>query len=467
MAKGLPRDRPTERSAGRGPIGVALVAAALLVGVPGDRTSAQISIDPVPIDPVLLEVDDAEVDLASPRALDRGRALLRVRIRNVGPFPMHVADVELLARTADGVEAGCVERLPSRWTHLRWWWRFLLARGPWSHGHGGGGAGAHLVDEAPTGCGEPAPGHAGLRWLDAGELRPRPIFVAPGRSAFVPFRWHAPPGGLAEGEPVLFFACATLVEADRDSGNDCDLELGAPRVSSPQLVIDDGFDEEASYWAWWQNGTGDHELASGVAAFTVTDESHAGEYSDAEINDYRRGPERGFPWGPGLRLELRARASDSNGVASDGGRGTRGFGFWNLGRGGPGAGDAMTNAWFISISPESLGFGVVAATIFDRGQPVLLQPLDVDLRQWHRYGIVWTPRGVTFAIDDRPVAASTVAPADPLGFVAWIDNYRLQFGPDGIATSFLDLEQDQSLFVDRVQIWSLGGRLDDPGSGSR
>lgn len=399
------------RTGGTALAGLLRFPALVLLCLAAGSASAQITIDPVPVDPIPLEVYDVAVDLRAPRVLHRWhrhRAFVRVRIRNTGPLPVHVAGVELLARTADGVDVGRIE-----------------------------------------------------------PVRVRPIRLRPGRSAFASFRWKAPHDGLVEGEPVLFFACAATVETDRDPGNDCDLELATPRKNVSQLVIDDAFDDERPYWEWWQNGTGSHALSGGIAAFTVSDESHAGAYSDAEINDYRRGPERGFPWGPGLRLELRARASDSNGIDTDGGRGTRGFGFWNLGRGGIGAPDAMTNAWFLSISPESLGFGVLAATVFDRGQPVFLQALTTDMRRWHRYGIVWTPHGVTFAVDDRPVAATSAAPADPLGFVSWIDNYRLQFGTDGIATSFLDLDQDQTLFVDHLRIWTFGEPLTDPGTGRR
>lgn len=84
-----------------------------------------------------------------------------------------------------------------------------------------------------------------------------------------------------------------------------------------------------------------------------------------------------------------------------------------------------------------------------------MQPLAIDLRRWHTYGIVWTGRGVTFVVDGRPVAATPVAPDEKLGFVSWIDNYRLTFTADGIETSFLDLEHDQTLFVDRARVWSI------------
>jgi hypothetical protein len=338
-------------------------------------------------------------ELRVPRALGHRRAAwLRVRVRNVGALPVRVAGVEMLARFSDGTPAGEVEPLFP--------------------------------------------------------VRPR---LRPGRSANAYFRWRAPGGDALDTEPVLFSACASIAGADANPENDCDLVLRGrgPQVELP--MVDDGFEEPSpsSYWEWFQTGTGSHAVSDGIASFTVSDESHADAYSDAEINDYRRGYERGFPWGPGVRLAIRARASDDNGVRSDQGRGTRGFGFWNLGTGGPGASDGMTSAWFISVSPESFGFGVFMATVFDRGRPVMLHPLSVDLRRWHEYGIVWTRRGVTFAVDDRLVAASPVAPDEKLGFVAWIDNFVLSLTGDGIGTEFLDLDRDQTLFVDSVRLLAL------------
>jgi len=377
-----------------------LAASALVLAVGTGRAAAQIII----IDPIPLEQADVAATLRAPTALGtRPVVRLHVRVKNVGTLPVELTSIELLARFADGSDAGTVESF--------------------------------------------------------GRHRRR---IRPGRSALARFRWRPPSEGIPASEPVLFSSCAHIAEPDVDPENDCDLALRGRHRGAERLEIDDGFAEPTSgfdpdsYWEWWTSGTGLHTRSGGTAAFTVTAESHAGEYSDSEINDYRRGFERGFPWGPGVRLELRARASDDNGLVSGRGRGTRGFGFWNLGTGGPGSPDGMTNAWFISISPGSLGgLGAFMATVFDRGQPALFHPLDTDLRRWHRYGIVWTRRGVTFLVDGRPVVASPVTPAEQLGLVAWIDNYRLTLTADGIATSFLDLDHDQTLFLDRVRIWSI------------
>lgn len=368
-----------------------------LLAAPGGRAS-DLDAPQIGIDPILLEQADVAAELRVPQAFRMRRVVpLRVRVRNVGSLPVTATGVDLLARYADGTDAGSIE-----------------------------------------------------------SMRPHRRRIRPGRSGSWAFRWRAPEEGVPESEPVLFFACAHIAETDADPENDCDLVLRGKQRGRELLVIDDDFDERRPHWDWWQSGTGRHALSGGAASFTVTADSHAGEYSDAEINDYRRGFERGFPWGPGVRLEIRARASDDNGVFSGRGRGTRGFGFWNLGTGGPGAPDGMTNAWFLSLSPESVGgIGLFLATVFDRGQPVLVQPLAIDLRRWHTYGIVWTGRGVTFVVDGRLVAATPVAPDEKLGFVSWIDNYRLTFTADGIETSFLDLEHDQTLFVDRARVWSI------------
>lgn len=371
-----------------------------LIAVPAAEPAADFFIDPI-----LLEEPDVAAEIVPPPPARGYRpASIGVRVRNVGPIPVALAGVELLARWPDGTSAGTV---------------------------------------APR-----------------GEL---PAALAPGDSTLARFRWSPAGDPPAAGDPVLFFACASIAGTDVQPENDCDFALRTAWGREARIVVDDDFEAQGPWWEWWQSGTGSHALAGGVAALTVGEASHSGEYSDAEINDYRRGPERGFPWGPGLRVEIRARASDGNGITSPDGRGTRGFGFWNLGTGGPGAPDGMTNAWFISVSPESFGsFGLFAATVFDGGNVRLMQPLAAAMQNWHDYGIVWTKGGVTFSVDGRPVAATPVAPSEKLGFVAWIDNYRLTLGPGGITTSFLDLDHDQTLFVDRIRIWSL-----DPRAGKR
>ncbi|MCC6642876.1 MAG: family 16 glycosylhydrolase [Deltaproteobacteria bacterium] len=397
MQAQAPRTTPGRRR----PVGAVLLAASIALSATPAR-SGDFFIDPLP----LLEPDVSATLLAPPALLRAQEAPIFVRLTNAGSAVARVRRVEALARWSDGTPAGTID--------------------------------------------------------SAGPL---PATLAPRRSAWVRLRWRAPGSVPATDEPIVLSACVAIDEIDANPQNDCDLVPRSRHVRAEIPVIDDSFDPPApeaglrSVWDWWTHGTGRHAVNGGVAEFTVTRESHAGEYSDAEINDYRRGYERGFPWKPGVRLELRARASDDNGVSAPGGRGTRGFGFWNLGTGGDGAPNGMTNAWFISVSPETFGgFGLFAATVFDRGRVALFQPLSVDLRRWHDYGIVWTPRGVTFSVDRRPVATTSASPGDALGFVAWIDNYRLSITANGIETSFLDLDRDQTLFVDRVTIWSIGAQ---------
>jgi hypothetical protein len=114
----------------------------------------------------------------------RRAASLHVRVRNAGPLPIHVAGVDLLARATDGSELGRVET-----------------------------------------------------------VGPLPDRLEPGRGALVRFRWRAPAEGLAEQEPVLFFACARIAEEDVSPENDCDLSSPPPGWRSQRLV-GDSFDEQ-------------------------------------------------------------------------------------------------------------------------------------------------------------------------------------------------------------------------------
>lgn len=358
------------------------------------------------IDPILLPEPDLELTLLVPAAMGRATAApLFARIRNVGSAPALLSDVEAGVRFVAGGDAGRVVR--------------------------------------------------------QGSL---PTALAPSASAWVRMRWEAPEAGLRRDETLVVFACVAAGGADADRSNDCDSTLRSGHVRTERIAVDDDFETPSTRWEWWTNGTGASVVADGVAAFEVSAESRSDAYSDSEINDYRRGYERGFPWGPGIHMEIRARSSDDNGRVSGMGRGTRGFGFWNLETGGASASKPMSNVWFLSASPETLGVGIFAAIVFDRGEATLLAPLDIDLRQWHDYEIVWTSNGATFFVDDRPLAATPRVPKEALGFVAWIDNYRFVFTPDGIVTRFLDLDRDQTLSVDRVRISTLaeGVRLPPP-----
>ncbi len=213
----------------------------------------------------------------------------------------------------------------------------------------------------------------------------------------------------------------------------------------------------------------------------------ADSYSDAQIDDYDHALPRTFRNAPPQRLHVRARFSHEAGAL----KGTAGFGFWNH----PFARDGRIllppcAVWFFFCSPESrlkltprsAGHGFVAMALDARAQigadsPVsrlvvwmgnlaLRLPLvrsaalfagrnlvraaetplsQLCLTEWHDYCLSWQPGRSDFWVDGVKVL-SAAAPRQPLGFVAWVDNYRAAAAEDAAYSfRFVATEQTQWL----------------------
>jgi len=209
------------------------------------------------------------------------------------------------------------------------------------------------------------------------------------------------------------------------------------------------------------------ECAGDVIRLSIPPTSDAA-YTDAQLDDYEHALPRRFANLPPQRLRLRARFSHPAGAL----KGTAGFGFWNhpFTRTG-GVIEPPRNAWFFYGSPESNmqlvprlpGHGFKAAVLntplppaagrgmrarltkalVGAGNLALRLPgisalalaaarsfvqasetlLSLDMTQWHAYELDWLPTAVIFRVDGEEVLRGP-APAGPLGFVAWVDNYR-------------------------------------------
>ncbi len=217
-------------------------------------------------------------------------------------------------------------------------------------------------------------------------------------------------------------------------------------------------------------------------------------YRDAQLDDYSQLPRHRFPHRPSssLRISLSLRAK----ISSSSPAGTWGFGLWNdpfglsLGFGGsPFRLPALPNAvWFFFASPQNyLSFtddkpaqGFLAQTFRSpKFHPLLIlaglalpfSPLremtrkllsriinedsvaiSVDVTQWHRYRLEWSPRRVVWFVDNAPVFESPVSPNPPLGVIIWIDNQYAAFTPGGkIAFGVLEGE-DEWIEVEEVVI---------------
>ncbi len=230
------------------------------------------------------------------------------------------------------------------------------------------------------------------------------------------------------------------------------------------MTIDDPFTPTAHpYWVRFATGYAHIENEPGVIRFVV-DGAHAGQLSDAEIDDHRTLPRHKLAWTPPLRMIVRARMSHPAGAML----GTAGFGFWNDPFDWVGNVQVPPNAlWFFYASPPSdmafargvRGDGWKAATLNAGRADKLTMALgnfifrlpgmsrlvfnlaqtrihahervldDVSLTEWHDYRIDWLPREARFFVDDVEVLRASNPPTVPLGFVAWVDNNATRMGP--------------------------------------
>lgn len=226
----------------------------------------------------------------------------------------------------------------------------------------------------------------------------------------------------------------------------------------------------------------------------------ADAYADAQIDDYEHGLPRVFANTPPVTLRLRARFSHDRG----GLRGTAGFGFWNhpFSR----AGDVIApprNVWFFHGSAESdlrvargaPGHGFKAAMLNTPPLPLaggagspgrITRALNVavnaalrarllarlamaagravvvaresmldeavpDLREWREYALDWRRDVAIFAVDGREALRARRPPLGPLGFVAWIDNYRAVAANGHYAWGYLSSAEAQWMDIEFLE----------------
>jgi hypothetical protein len=248
--------------------------------------------------------------------------------------------------------------------------------------------------------------------------------------------------------------------------------------------------EPSSRWTRWLQGAG--RLESGDSTIRlVTQDARAGDYSDAQLDDYHSLPHRKWLWRPPLKMQVRARASHASLV------GTAGFGFWNAPFTLTGGINALPEAvWFFYASPPSdmalvpgvPGWGWKAAIVHAARADAVLQsaptaaavlwarltgrtrtaarwvqrisgareaPLQLDWTAWHTFELDWQRDSATFRVDDEAVlrAPRGSAPRGPLGFVTWVDNQFAVATPRGeFRFGTLDAPGKQWLELDWVEI---------------
>ncbi len=262
--------------------------------------------------------------------------------------------------------------------------------------------------------------------------------------------------------------------------------------------MQDHFDgEPSSHWTHWLQGTGRLEPGDSTIRL-VTQDARAGDYSDAQLDDYHADPrglgnpsglKRQWLWRPPLKMQVRARASHSSLV------GTAGFGFWNDPFTLTGGINALPEAvWFFYASPPSdmalvlgvPGWGWKAAIVHAARADAVLQsvptaaavlwarltgrtqtaarwvqrtsgaheaPLRLDWTAWHMFDLEWQRDEVTFFADGEQILRAPNPPRGPLGFVTWVDNQFAVATPRGeFRFGTLDAPGKQWLELDWISI---------------
>ncbi len=215
-------------------------------------------------------------------------------------------------------------------------------------------------------------------------------------------------------------------------------------------------------------------------------------YINAQIDDYRGLRRSAFAWRPPLTLSIRARFSHN----AERLRGTAGFGFWNdpfmmttrraptlpralwfffasapsdmaLAQGVPGRGwkaatiDARRPA-FLALTPTApLALPLMHSPwLYENLWPIAQRTLgvneallDVEMRGWHEYVIIWDDEHVEFRVDGRRVLQAQPAPVGPLGLVIWLDNQAMIVTPQGkIRHSLLARPEAQWMEIDQLTV---------------
>ena len=246
----------------------------------------------------------------------------------------------------------------------------------------------------------------------------------------------------------------------------------------------------SSYWTHWLQSTGRLEPGDSTIRL-VTQGARAGDYSDAQLDDYHGLPRRKWLWRPPLKMQVRARASHASLT------GTAGFGFWNDPFTLTGGINALPEAvWFFYASPPSNmalvpgvpGWGWKAALVHAARADAVLQSvptaasvlwarltghtraaarwvkrisgaheaaLSLDCTAWHTFDLEWQRDTATFRVDDELVLRTPQgsAPRGPLGFVTWVDNQYAVATPRGeFRFGTLDAPGQQWLELDWIWI---------------
>lgn len=262
------------------------------------------------------------------------------------------------------------------------------------------------------------------------------------------------------------------------------------------MQISDDFNGSIdSHWTQVTTGGASLEVSKSVLRLGFK-AAKQDKYTDTQIDDYTMVSKSDYVWKPPLRMTVRARFShiaakaDSTEATKGVLRGTAGFGFWNKPFTMQGNWFTLPQAtWFfysappsnMALVPGSPGWGWKAQVVnttpigtLTNALPTALNAvygrlrknaslsgramqrftgteetiISHDMTKWHTYTLEWRKQESLFWVDDELIMHVPVAPAKPLGFVAWLDNEyavvtprgELRFGKTNSGAQWLDID---------------------------
>jgi hypothetical protein len=81
--------------------------------------------------------------------------------------------------------------------------------------------------------------------------------------------------------------------------------------------------------------------------------------------------------------------------------------------------------------------------------------LDIDMTAWQDYELDWLPDAAIFRVNGREVLRAPSPPRGPLGFVAWVDNYRATAASGEYQFAYVEVAEPQWMELEIVAI--MGG----------
>jgi hypothetical protein len=215
---------------------------------------------------------------------------------------------------------------------------------------------------------------------------------------------------------------------------------------SEELWLDD-FISYNERWGWGYNAGTGYKFPTTVEGYSVcesgiTAESTSSEYSDCDLHTFFSISETDE-----FIVEMRLRTTDDNGITGVG-QGSRGWGFWD------GSMIGVNLAWFGSASPESDPYFAGFHAMVKRDNVFVLHEdiSYIDIRQWHVYRIDLLESGTEFRVDGVLVASTSIRPRTLNQINLWIDNFVFQFVDGELQTGYLDVNQDQKMYIDWVRL---------------